>query len=85
MSELNFKHQLCDQFTYNMRPDPSQLKQRGNKWMVDLSSFLFSSKWVDEHQQSMWTQRTWKMHVEYHRWELKTSDMQPIIFLVKVK
>lgn len=51
--------------TDHMRADTSQLKQRGNQGMVDLSSFLFPSEWVDKHQKSEGAQRTWKTHLEY--------------------
>lgn len=49
-----------------MRADTSQLKQRGNQRMVDLSSFLLSSKGVDKHQQSVWAQGTWKIHLKHY-------------------
>lgn len=48
--------------TYHMRADTSQLKQRRSQRVVDLSSFPFSSKRVDKHQQPMWTQRTCETH-----------------------
>ena len=44
--------------TYYVRADTSQLKQRGNQRVVDLSSLLLPSKWVDKHQQPVWAQRT---------------------------
>ena len=44
-----------------MRADTSQLKQRSDQRMVDLSSSLLPSERIDKHQQSEWAQRTWKI------------------------
>ncbi len=44
--------------TYYVRADTSQLKQRGSQRVVDLSSFLLPSKWVDKHQQPVRPQWT---------------------------
>lgn len=40
--------------TDDMTADASQLKERGHQRVVDVSSFLLTSKGVNENQQPVW-------------------------------
>lgn len=55
-----FNTKVSITLTNHVRADSSQLEQRGHQRMVDLSAFPFASEWVDEHQESLWAQWTWK-------------------------
>lgn len=59
-------HSSCQTFntfvslslTNHVRADSSQLKQRGDQRVVDLSAFPFAPKRIDEHQESVRAQWT---------------------------